>query len=100
MSSKINSNVNSTKNYKSNQISYNINNDHISSKSEKLINKENFDSSCYPDNLSEGNGINYPKLSVNNLDMTTMNTINTYQEEKPLDLSKILKKENPENIKS
>jgi len=92
-------NVNSTKNNNSNQISYNHINDDVSYKSEKLINKENFDSSLYQENFLEGNGV-YRKLNANNLDMTTMNTINTYLEEKPLDLSKILKKENPENIKS
>lgn len=92
--------MNSTKNFSSNQISYHFANDNSSYKSEKLINKENFDYSLYPDNFSEGNAYNYPKLTSNNLDVTTMNTINTYQEEKPLDLSKILRKENPENIKS
>lgn len=92
--------MNSTRNNNSNQISYNFVNDIASYKSEKIFAKENFDSSMYPDNFSEGNANSYPKLTSNNLDMTTMNTINTYQEEKPLDLSKILRKENPENIKS
>ncbi len=68
-----------------------------------MNNKENIESYSafpYPDNFSEENAYSYPKLTSNNLDMSTINTINTYQEEKPLDLSKILKKENPENIKS
>ncbi len=99
-SSKLSSNVNSTRNNNSNQISYNFAYDNASYQSEKINSKENFDSSMYPDNFSEANAYNYPKLTSNNLDMTTMNTLNTYQEEKPLDLSKILRKENPENIKS
>jgi len=91
------SNVNSTKNNNPNQISYNFANDNTSYKSEK-ISKDKNEFQPYPDNFSEGNIniYNYPKLNKANIDQMNMNTINTYQEEKPLDLSKILKKENPE----
>lgn len=99
-SSKNSSNYNSTKKNNPNQISYNFYEDNnISYKSDKAyIENNNIDneSKIYSENFSEGNIYNYPQLKQNNLDVMSFNTLNTYQEEKPLDLSKILKKENPE----
>ena len=92
--------MNSTRNNNNNNnnhsnISYNFPNDNISNKSDKIL-RENNDTNIYYDHFSEGNANNYSKIN-SNFDINSMNTINNYQEEKPLDLSKILKKENPEN---